>query len=84
MRMLLNSLLIVVFPRFAAPTKMKATLTSSEVWTEIPPIISQLYAPLRFCAKISVIVSNTIAAMAIGSLKRSARSGFAIMKSIPM
>ena len=54
------------FSSVAAPTKMKATLASSDGWMDTPPIKSQLVAPLRASAKITVTSSRRTATAATG------------------
>ena len=67
--------------RVAAPTKTNATLTNSDGWMDIPPILSQLNAPFMLRARIRVRTSRPIAATAMGVLITMARSTFEISQS---
>ena len=56
--------------RVAAPTKTNATLTNSDGWMDIPPILNQLNAPFILRARIRVKTSRPIAATPNGIICR--------------
>ena len=70
-------LVVWIFSSVAAPTKMKAILTISDGWKENPPICTQLYAPLRFDAKMRPMARSPMAMISMGMWNFSTRSTFA-------